>query len=47
MPNYFVRKWFEDDLTFRLSDGTEAESVFLGTSELLSLPVLRDLGLYA
>ena len=46
MPNYFVRKWFEDELTFRLPDGTEAESVFLGTSELFSLPVLNDLDLY-
>ena len=46
MPNVFVRKWFEDELIFRLPDGTEVESVFLGRSELFSLSVLGDLGLY-
>ena len=46
MPNRFLRRWFEDQLKFGLRDGTEADSVFLGASEVLPLDVLTEFALY-
>ena len=46
MPNRFLRRWFEDQLKFRLRDGTEADGIFLGASELLPLDVVTELALY-
>ncbi len=46
MRNRFVRKWFEDQLRFRLSGGSEEESVFIGASEFLPVQVLNEFEAY-
>ena len=46
MEDPFLRKWFEDQLKFRLRDGTEAESIFLGASELFPVEVAKEFDVY-
>ena len=44
--NRFPRRWFDDQLKFRLRDGTEADSAFLGASEVFPVDVATELDLY-
>ena len=39
---YILRRWFEEDLRFRFSDGTEDETVFIGGSEFTPVEILRE-----
>ena len=39
---YILRLWFEEDLRFRFSDGTEDETVFIGGSEFTPVEILRE-----
>ena len=41
MAEYFLRKWFEEQLRFRLPDGTEEESVFIGNTALSPPDILK------
>ena len=42
MAEYFLRKWFEDQLRFRLPDGTEGESVSIGNAVFSPVEILKD-----
>ena len=42
MEEYFLRKWFEDQLRFRLPDGTEVESVSIGTAVFSPVELLKE-----
>ena len=44
MAEYFLRKWFEEQLRFRLPDGTEEESVFIGNTALSPPDILKGFG---
>ena len=46
MAEYILKRWFEEQLRFRLRDGTEEETVFLGASELLPVVVSKEFGIY-
>ena len=46
MAGYILKRWFEEQLRFRLRDGTEEETVFLGASELLPVAVSKEFGIY-
>ena len=46
MAEQIFRKWFEEQLRFRLHDGTEEDNVFLGASEFLPVIVAREFGVY-
>ena len=46
MAEYILKKWFEEQLRFRLRDGTEEETVYLGASELLPLVVSKEFDIY-
>lgn len=46
MLDHFLRTWFEDQLKFRLLDGTEQDSVLLGASQLSPVDLANDLGMY-
>ena len=46
MAEYILRRWFEEQLRFRLHDGTEEETRFLGASELLPVVVSKEFGVY-
>ena len=37
-----LRRWFEEQLTFSLSDGSEAETVFIGTAEFSPVDILKE-----
>ena len=39
---YILRRWFEEDLRCRFSDGTEDETVFIGGSEFTPVEILRE-----
>ena len=42
MAEYFLRKWFEDQLRFRLPDGTEGESVTIGNAVFSPVEILKE-----
>lgn len=42
MAEYFLRKWFEDQLRFRLPDGTEGESVSIGNAVFSPVELLKE-----
>ena len=46
MANRFVRRWFEDQLRFRLPDRSEERSVLIGASEFLPVQVLKEFDAY-
>ena len=46
MAEHMLRRWFEEQLRFRLPDGTEENNVFLGASELLPVAVAKEFGVY-
>ena len=46
MAEYILKRWFEEEFRFRLRDGTEEETVFLGASELLPVVVSKEFGIY-
>ncbi len=46
MAEYILKRWFEEQLRFRLRDGTEEETVYLGSSELLPVVASKDIGIY-
>ena len=37
-----VKRWFEEQLNFTLSDGSEAETVFIGTAEFSPIEILSE-----
>ena len=46
MSEYILKRWFEEQLRFRLRDGTEEETLYLGASELLPVEVSKEFGIY-
>ena len=42
MAEYFLRKWFEDQLRFRLPDGTEGESVSIGNAVFSPVELVKE-----
>ena len=42
MTEYFLRKWFEDQLRFRLPDGTEGETVSIGNAMFSPVEFLKE-----
>ncbi len=46
MAEYILNRWFEEQLKFRLRDGTEEETVYLGASELLPVVVSKEFEIY-
>ena len=46
MTEHIFRRWFEEQLRFRLCDGTEEDNVFLGASEFLPVVVAKEFGVY-
>ena len=46
MEDYFLKKWFKEQLYFRLSDGTEAETVIIGTEEYFPIEIIKEFGKY-
>ena len=42
MAEYFLRKWFEDQLRFRLPGGAEGESISIGNAVFSPVEILRD-----
>ena len=42
MAEYFLRKWFEDQLSLRLPDGTEWESISIGNAVFSPVEILKE-----
>ena len=42
MVEHVLKRWFEEQLRFGLRDGSEEESVFIGTAEFLPVEILRE-----
>ena len=40
IPQNFLRRWFEEQLSFRLRDGTQEQSVWIGSSEFSPVGIL-------
>ena len=42
IPKYVLKMWFEEQVRFRLHDGTEEDSAFIGTAEFFPLEILKE-----